>query len=387
MRRFSIGCIQGFAFLTLLTACAGTGPGTALVPAPAPAAESEVEPRPDAPASSDAAPSADDPALPRVTIVATGGTIAGVSDTRTSFQSYRAGTLGIDEMLSELRPQIDEVADVATVQFGNRPSGGYAISDFYDLTLAVEKALETADAVVVTSGTGSMDEFVYWLELTVQSRKPVVITGAMRPWTVIGTDAHANLFNAIVLAASGETRCFGTVLMLNDEFHAAKEAWKGDAYRMDTFVSRELGNLGFIDELDVRTYRAPPRAQHCADPERWMTPFDLSRISKEDLPRAEVLIGYQGAGLDEAITAWAQAGVRGIVLAGGRGSAEVQEKAEEMGVVFRRTHRFRTGSDNLYPQKARLLLLLSLAFTDDPEQVDAWFEELGGAEFEIDPGR
>ncbi|MYH48035.1 MAG: hypothetical protein F4151_00510 [Gammaproteobacteria bacterium] len=209
----------------------------------------------------------------------------------------------------------------------------------------------------------------------------------MRPWTVIGTDAHANLFNAIVLAASGETRCFGTVLMLNDEFHAAKEAWKGDAYRMDTFVSRELGNLGFIDELDVRTYRAPPRVQHCADPERWMTPFDLNAISKDDLPRVEVLMGYQGAGLDEAITAWAEAGVRGIVLAGGRGSGEVQEKAEEMGVVFRRTHRFRTGTDNLYPQKARLLLLLSLAFTDDAEQVDAWFDELGGAEFEIDPGR
>lgn len=380
MRRFTFACVQGLAVLAANTACAAATAETAATPAPVPTMQAtEASPAADAPP--------DPGTLPRVTIVATGGTIAGVSDTRTSFQSYRAGTLGIDEMLSELRPQIDEVADVTTVQFGNRPSGGYAIADFYDLTLAVEKALETADAVVVTSGTGSMDEFVYWLDLTVRSRKPVVITGAMRPWTVIGTDAHANLFNAIVLAASGKTRCFGTVLMLNDEFHAAKEAWKGDAYRMDTFVSRELGNLGFIDELDVRTYRAPPRVQHCADPERWMTPFDLSRISKDDLPRVEVLIGYQGAGLDEAIMAWAEAGVRGIVLAGGRGSGEVQEKAEEMGVVFRRTHRFRTGTDNLYPQKARLLLLLSLAFTDDPGQVDAWFEELGGAEFEIDPGR
>lgn len=380
MRRFTVACIQGLAVVAPNTACAAAAPEMAATPAPVPAMQA-TEASPPAEAASEAG------ALPRVTIVATGGTIAGVSDSRTSFQSYRAGSLGIDEMLSELRPQIDEVADVTTVQFGNRPSGGYAIADFFDLTLAVEEALETADAVVVTSGTGSMDEFVYWLDLTVQSRKPVVITGAMRPWTVIGTDAHANLFNAIVLAASGETRCFGTVLMLNDEFHAAKEAWKGDAYRMDTFVSRELGNLGFIDELDVRTYRAPPRVQHCADPGRWMTPFDLNAISKDDLPRVEVLIGYQGAGLDEAITAWAEAGVRGIVLAGGRGSGEVQEKAEEMGVVFRRTHRFRTGTDNLYPQKARLLLLLSLAFTDDPEQVDAWFEELGGAEFEIDPGR
>ncbi len=379
MKRSTTGCIQGLAIIALHTACAAAGPATVAMPAPAPAMQSESGAGAEAPA--------DAPALPRVTIVATGGTIAGVSETRTSFQSYQAGEVGIDEMLAELRPEIDEVADVTAIQFGNRASGGYAIADFYDLTLAVEKALETADAVVVTSGTGSMDEFVYWLELTVQSQKPVVITGAMRPWTVIGSDAQANLFNAIVLAASGETRCFGTVLMLNDEFHAAKEAWKGDAYRLDTFVSRELGMLGYIDELDVQTYRAPPRAQRCADPEGWMTPFDLSRISKDDLPRTEVLIGYQDAGLDEAITAWAEAGVRGIVLAGGRGSAEAQEAAEEMGVVFRRTHRFRTGGDNLYPQKARLLLLLSLAFTDDPEQVDAWFEELGAAEFEIDPGR
>ncbi len=379
MRRFVIGGLLGLAIPAPYAARAAASPETARTPAPVTQATQA--------ASSAMDSSEDRGALPRVTIVATGGTIAGVSETRTSFQSYRAGQLGIDEMLAELRPQIDEVADVGTVQFGNRPSGGYAIADFHDLTLAVEKALETADAVVVTSGTGSMDEFVYWLDLTVQSRKPVVITGAMRPWTVIGTDAHANLFNAIVLAASGETRCFGTVLMLNDEFHAAKEAWKGDAYRMDTFVSRGVGILGFIDELNVRTYRAPPRARLCADRERWMTPFDLSRISKDDLPRVEVLMGYQGAGPDEAIAAWAEAGVRGIVLAGGGASGEVRRAAEEMGVVFRRTHRFRTGTDNLYPQKARLLLLLSLAFTDDPEQVNAWFDELGAAEFQIDPGR
>ncbi|MYH48034.1 MAG: hypothetical protein F4151_00505 [Gammaproteobacteria bacterium] len=163
MRRFTFACIQGLAILAANTACAAATPEMAATPAPAPAMQS-AETSPPADAAAEAG------ALPRVTIVATGGTIAGVSDTRTSFQSYRAGSLGIAEMLSELRPQIDEVADVTTVQFGNRPSGGYAIADFFDLTLAVEEALETADAVVVTSGTGSMDEFVYWRDLTGQSR-------------------------------------------------------------------------------------------------------------------------------------------------------------------------------------------------------------------------
>lgn len=328
-------------------------------------------------------PAAGQERVPRVTVVGTGGTIAGVSETRTSFQSYRSGQLPIQEMVDELRPQIDGVADVTTVQFGNRGSGAYDIPDYYDLTAAVERALETADAVVVTTGTSTMDEFVYWLDLTVRSRKPVVLTGAMRPWTVIGSDAQANLFNAIVLAASGATTCFGSVLMLNDEFHAAKDVWKSDNNRMDTFISRRVGILGVVDGLRVRTYRAPPRIQHCDDPERWRTPFDLSRISRDALPRTEILVGYQGARLDEAIAAFAEAGVDGIVMAGGGGSREAREAAEARGVTFVSTQRWRTAGDNLMPQKARLLLLLALAFTDDPEQVRSWFAEWGGAEFEV----
>ena len=319
--------------------------------------------------------------LPKVTVVATGGTIAGQSETRTSFQSYEAGQLLISDMVASLQPDINEVADVDTVQFGNRGSGGYEIADYYDLTRAVERALTTADAVVVTSGTTTMDEIVYWLDLTVQSRKPVVITGAMRPWTVIGSDGPANLFNAIVLAASGDSRCFGTVLMMNDEFHAAKEVWKGNGMRLDTFVSREMGILGYIDELEVHTYRAPPRVQHCDTPARWRTPFNLAQIDKADLPRTEVLIGYQGAGLAEPVAAWAEAGVDGIVLAGARIPAEVRAAAEAKGVVFHRTQRFRTGGDNLYPQKARLLLLLALAFSEQPQQIATWLKRYGALEF------
>ena len=325
--------------------------------------------------------------LPRVTVVGTGGTIAGVSETRTSFQDYRAGQLPIEDMVYALRPQIEEVAEVNTVQFGNRSSGGYGIPDYYDLTLAVEKALETADAAVVTSGTGTMDEIVYWLELTVQSQKPVVITGAMRPWTVIGTDAHANLFNAIVLAASGETRCFGTVLMLNDEFHAAKDVWKSDAYRLDTFISRQVGVLGWVDGLEVRTFRAPPRVQRCDDPAAWRTPFDLSSIAKQDLPRVEVFMGYQGARLDEAMAALADAGVDGMVVAGGGVSREARSAAEAKGVTFVSTQRFRSGdAHNLMPQKARLLLMLSLAFAEDGEQALEWFEEISTEEFLVPAG-
>src|SRR5690349_17224870 len=102
--------------------------------------------------------------LPRITVLGTGGTIAGQSSTRTSFQNYRAGSLQITEMVDFLRPQIDEVAEVTAIQFGNKASGGYTIPDYYDLTMAIEKALETADGVVVTTGTDTQEEFVYWSE-------------------------------------------------------------------------------------------------------------------------------------------------------------------------------------------------------------------------------
>ena len=320
---------------------------------------------------------------PRVVVIGTGGTIAGVSTTRTSFQSYRAGQLLIEDLVAELRPQIDSVADVTTIQFGNRSSGSYRVPDFHDLALEIDRALETADGVVVTTGTDTMEEFVYWMDLTVRSQKPVVFTGAMRPWTVLSPDGPANLFNAIVLAASGETTCFGTVLAFNDEFHAAKEVWKTDGSRLNAFISRQSGILGYIDELRVRTFRAPPRVQYCNDPERWRTPFDLRRISKESLPRVEALIGYQGAGLDEAVTAWADAGVKGIVIGGGGVSAAARSAAQAKGVTFASTQRFRTGGDGLLPQKARLLLMLSLAFSSDSTQVRTWISELSGGDFEV----
>lgn len=320
---------------------------------------------------------------PKVTVIGTGGTIAGVSTTRTSFQTYRAGQLAIEDMVNELRPQIDSVAEVTTVQFGNSASNGYRIPDYYDLSLAIDKALETADGVVVTTGTDTMEEFVYWSELTVRSQKPVVFTGAMRPWTVISPDGPANLFNAIVLAASGETTCFGTVLAFNDEFHAAKEVWKTDNTRVNAFISRQSGILGYIDELRVRTFRAPPRVQYCSDPARWRTPFDLRRITKESLPRVEVLIGYQGSGLDEAITAWADAGVKGIVIGGSGGSGAARTAAQAKGVTFATTQRFRTGADGMLPQKARLLLMLSLAFSNDSTQVRKWITDLSNGDFEV----
>jgi L-asparaginase len=318
---------------------------------------------------------------PKIVVIGTGGTIAGASETRTSFQHYKPGQKSIKEMVDFLRPQINDVADVSTIQFGNKGSGGYDIPDYYDLTLAVQKALQTADGVVVTTGTSTMDEFVYWSDLTVQSQKPVVYTGAMRPWTVIGTDAPANLFNAIVLAASNETRCFGSVIMLNDEFHAAKEVWKSDSARLNTFIDRGTGILGTVDDLNVHTWRAPPRFQMCSDPAKWNYPFDLSKIQKTQLPRVEAFMGGQDTHPDEAIKAMIDAGAKGFILAMESIKPETRKYAADHGVAIANTQRFRSAGDNLMPEKARLLLMLSIAYTKTPQEALALYNKIANYEW------
>ncbi|WP_329100362.1 asparaginase [Micromonospora sp. NBC_01699] len=349
---------------------------------------------------------------PKVTVIGTGGTISGVATSRSSFTDYRSGQIAISSMVGQLQPEIGQVADVSTVQFGNKGSGGYTMAEFHALTLAVQNALKSADAVVVTSGTDTMEEFAYWLDLTVQSRKPVVITGAMRPWAavtpdgpqVIGADGPANLYNSIVLAASQTTYCYGTVLLLGDEFHAARDVTKTNSSRMDTFQSREFGVLGWVDGPNIKVGRAPARVDDCDRTRDWLTPFDLSRIQPTALPRVEVVYSYQQAG-GEAISGFAAAGVKGIVTAGtgagGLSSAQSSARtaAAAQGVVFVSTTRTGSGSvyggsttapiiagDDLLPQKARLLLLLSLAFAPtDVERVRGWVTTLGNPEWDTAP--
>ncbi|AEG43074.1 asparaginase [Isoptericola variabilis] len=340
---------------------------------------------------------------PKVTLVATGGTIAGVAQGRDTFSSYRAGTITGEELVAQLQPELGAIADVDVVQFGNSGSSGYTIAQFHALTRTVEDALKGSDGVVVTTGTDTQEEFAYWLDLTVQSQKPVVTTGAMRPWQdgegdqVFGADGPANLYNAVKLAASQATFCYGTVLMLNDEIHAARDVTKTNSYRMDTFQSREYGVLGWVDQNDITLGRATPRVQACDRPQDWMTPFDLSTVEGSEIARTEIVYSYQEAG-GESIAAFHQAGVDGIVTAGtgaggiSRAMGQARTAAANDGVVFLTTTR--TGSGSVYggsgnviaggdltPIKARLLLALSLTFSDDVEQVRTWVEQVGNPEF------
>ncbi|OMF23848.1 L-asparaginase [Paenibacillus sp. FSL H8-0548] len=339
--------------------------------------------------------------LPNVIVVATGGTLAGKArnDDPTNFQNYAAGTFLMADLVAQL-PNKGKIADVSTYQFGNKGSGGYTIKELYDLSLAVDAALEIYDSAVVTTGTDTMEEIAYFLDLTVRSEKPVVVTGAMRPWDVIGTDGPANLYQAIKVAGSAKTKWFGTVVMLNDTIYAAREVTKTNAHRNDTFDAPMFGALGYVDDPAVRIYRAPARALKAGTAE-WASPFDLTTISKDSLPMVEIVYNYQEAS-GGAIRGLVEDGAKGIVTAG-TGAGGISSKLgaartkaiSENGVVFVSTTRTGSGSvydggtgnviggDNLNAAHARMMLLLSLAFTNDVSKIRDWFTTFGTQDVEI----
>ncbi|BFT73984.1 asparaginase domain-containing protein [Paenibacillus sp. P36] len=333
-----------------------------------------------------------DPGLPNVVVIATGGTLAGKARDATSFQTYQAGTYLMSDLVNQL-PNKNKIANVNTYQFGNKGSGSYSMGDLYDLSLSVDQALEVYDGVVVTTGTDTMEEIAYFLDLTVRSEKPVVVTGAMRPWDVIGTDGPANLYNAIKLAGSGKTKSFGTVVMLNDIIQAARDVTKTNAQRMDTFETPILGALGYIDETNIRIYRTTAK-RFKAGRADWATPFDLKKITKDKLPAVEIVYGYQDSSAG-AIKGFVAEGARGIVTAGtGAGGisskmSAARSNAIKQGVIFVTTTRTGSGTmypgggngiiagDSLNPQHARIMLLLSLAFSNDFNTIKNWFGTVG----------
>lgn len=337
--------------------------------------------------------------LPNVIVVATGGTLAGAARNgdKTNFQSYSAGTYPMADLIAQL--PLHKTADVASYQFGNKGSGGYSMKELYDLSLAVDAALEIYDSAVVTTGTDTMEEIAYFLDLTVRSEKPVVVTGAMRPWDVIGTDGPANLYQAIKVAGSNKTKWYGTVVMLNDVIHAAREVTKSNSHRMDTFETPMFGALGYVDDPAVRMYRLNARALK-AGQESWATPFDLRKISRDQLPIVDIVYNYQDAG-GGAIRALVQDGAKGIVTAGtGAGGisskmSAARTEAIKQGVTFVSTTRTGSGSiygggngiiagDNLNPQHARIMLMLSLAFSNDFNTMKGWFETIGTQDIAVE---
>jgi len=326
--------------------------------------------------------------LPRLRLMIAPGTLHSRGRDRMDFTRY--GRSGKPRMTGEeLLPTLPELGALANIDVdAGNPHDVATHDDLRRLAVKIEKILQgdEVDGIVFVQGTNSLEETAYFLNLTVHSDKPIVVTGAQRPYTALSADGPLNLYNAVRVAVAPETRGKGVVVVMNDEINAAREVTKTSTYRVQTFRSRDIGVLGHADPDRIVYYRAPLRRHTVA------SEFSLAGVDR--MPIVDVLYVHAGcrSGLAEAALA---SGARGLVVAGS-GAGSTGNLATEInaivaakravvvlssrvgeGRVLRENNWSEpgmVGADNLPPHKAALLLSLALLKTDEPDAVQHFFD-------------
>jgi L-asparaginase len=326
--------------------------------------------------------------LPNVVILATGGTIAGAAATGTQ-SGYTSGAVTIDAMLQAV-PGIKELATVKGEQISNVGSQDMSFDIMLKLAGRINELAPTGvDGFVITHGTDTMEETAYFLNLVVKTDKPVVLVGSMRPSTAVSADGPLNLYNGVGVAIDPKARGRGVLLVMNDWIHAAHSLTKTSTTAVQTFMSPIRGVVGTAAYGKNDFYNTPPWKHTTA------SEFSVSGVTK--LPRVDIIYGAADMSPD-LIDCAAANGAKGIVIAGvgngnmNKASLEAAARVAKKGVVVVRSSRVATGnvgrnvevnddelgliaSDELNPQKARVLLALALLKTRTPKELQQLFYE------------
>jgi len=312
--------------------------------------------------------------LPNVVVLATGGTIAGAASSDVQ-AGYTSGQVGVDQLLAAV-PQTKKLATLRGEQIANIGSQDMNDEVWLKLARRVNElvAMPDVDGIVISHGTDTIEETAYFLNLVVKSKKPVVMTASMRPSTALSADGPLNFYNAVAVAANKDAAGRGVLVVINDWIHGASSLTKMSTTAVQTFMSPLRGLVGTVAYGEAEFYRGPV-GRNTVDSE-----FSLDGVTA--LPRVDIVMAHEnmdGAIIDGA----AAAGARGIVIAGvGNGNmTEAGLKAlaaqAKKGIVCVRSTRVATGrvgrnvevddeklgliaSDDLNPQKARVLLRLAL---------------------------
>jgi len=313
-------------------------------------------------------------AKPNVIILATGGTIAGAAATGTQ-AGYTSGAVTIDAMLKAV-PGITDLANIKGEQISNVGSQDMSFDIMLTLAKRINELLAKPDVtgIVVTHGTDTMEETAFFLNLVVKSDKPVVMVGSMRPSTAVSADGPLNLYNAVGVAIDPNAKGRGVLVVMNDWIHGAHSLTKTSTTAVQTFMSPVRGIVGTATYGKNDFYNTPGW-KHTTGSE-----FDITNITK--LPRVDIIFVSVDMAPD-LIEAAAHHGAKGIVLAGvgngnmNKASLETAAQVAKQGVIVVRSSRVPTGSvgrnvevnddemnfvasDELNPQKSRILLTLAL---------------------------
>jgi L-asparaginase len=335
------------------------------------------------------APPPNDPRLPNVVVLATGGTIAGAAGSDVQ-SGYTSGQVGVEQLLNAV-PQARKLANLRGEQISNIGSQDMNDEVWIKLATRVNELLAMPDVtgVVITHGTDTIEETAYFLNLVTKSDKPVVLTASMRPSTALSADGPLNYYNAVAIAADPNAKGRGVLVVVNDWIHGAASLTKTSTTAVQTFMSPLSGLIGTVAYGTPEWYRGPVGKHGLTS--------DFSVDKSTVLPRVDIIMATEN--MDGAlINAAAAAGAKGIVIAGvGNGNmTETALKAlsaqAQKGVVGVRSSRVTTGqvgrnvevnddkmgtvaSLGLNPQKARVLLRLALLKTSDPKTIQMYFDE------------
>lgn len=324
----------------------------------------------------------------KICVVATGGTIASRAKNTMSTEGYELSAFSAGQLVEQISG-IGEIADVSVEEFCNKSSTVISEEDLVGLSERINTLLnqENFDGIVVTHGTDTLEETAFFLQLTVDSAKPVVVTGSMRPATVISADGALNLYNAVCCAASDASVGMGVTVCMNDLILSSRDVVKFSTFQTDAFQAPFYGLLGTVRNSKV-SYAYKPIKRHT-----FMSEF-AGKTYDVPFPKVEILYMYQGCS-NELFESAVSRGCRGIVTAGmGNGwinrriQHDYEEDSRELPVLIR-SARVPTGgvsdsrvlgpkiivSGDLNPQKAYILLKLALSVTDNPSEISRIFAE------------
>ncbi len=329
------------------------------------------------------------PKLPNIVILATGGTIAGAGASSTG-SAYTSGQVKIEAMIDAV-PNIRTLANLRGEQIANVGSQDMSVKVWLDLANRINTLLATddVDGIVITHGTDTQEETAYFLTLTVKSDKPVVLTGSMRPSTALSADGPLNMYNAVAVAASPDAKGKGVMVVMNDEIHAAKDVKKMISTPVQTFQSPQEGMIGTVIFGQILWFHTPS-GRHTLNSE-----FSVEVVTA--LPRVDIVYACADMSPD-LIDIMVKAGAKGIVIAGvgdgnmTAGTLEAAKRATAAGIPVVRATRVPIGavlihgevvdadfgtvsSDELNPQKARVLLMLALLKDRSREDLQRLFIE------------
>ncbi len=362
---------------------------------------------------------------PRVTVIATGGTIAGEASSAVQ-AGYSPAQRSVEALLQQV-PQLSQTAHVNGIQLCNIASQAMTPAVWIDLAVLIDSLFthNLCDGVVVTHGTDTMEETAYFLTLTLPHANPVVLVGAMRPATGLSADGPLNLYNAVCVAAHPDGRGKGVMVLMNDRLFSADDVTKTQSVNPDAFECPNYGPLGIV-RGGVPSFFRTPQTRHttrsrfaigalCAQWRQAARERDglgrtrsdaLAQASQKEtltlggllapyLPPVPIVASYAGADA-VALKAYLASGAAGVVIEGvGHGNmAPVMEQALESayvkGIPVVRATRVKGGGVTTAlegfhagqipagyktPQKARILLMLALVQTHSLAEIERIFSE------------